>query len=120
MCSFLRGIHLDDAKFKNHNLSTNEMDVSYNVKLSLKELEERLKNAQTISFHESIKESLEGNNNLPEILPKVLFSTNRQQCQALMVYEPPNLLRNLISTESKSTKFKNEEEEENCEKMLIE
>lgn len=116
MSEFLNGLHISND-FQSHNIKINEstfedeMDTTYNVNLSPKELEERLKHAQKIVLCEDAKKTLEENNR--NEIYKVLSDRIERPCQALVLWKPPRQLEQLV------TDFK-KDNERNEERMILE
>jgi uncharacterized iron-regulated protein len=98
MAAYLNGIHLSD-NFQAHNINLQEnsfdLNTTYNINLSPQELEERLKNAQRITLDENVKKSFIETSR-SEIY-KVLANRMEKPCQALVLWQPPQPLKRLIT-----------------------
>lgn len=104
MALHLNGMHLSDS-FQAHNINITDstfeedMDMSYNVNISrntAQELERRLRNAQRITVCDDVKKSLQQSD---EIIPKVLLDRIERPCQALILWQPPQSLGQILSTD---------------------
>jgi hypothetical protein len=101
MALYLNGMHLSDS-FQAHNININdstfeeEMEMSYNVNLSPQELERRLRNAQRITVCDDVKKTLQQND---EIIPKFLLNRMEKPCTALVIWQPPQSLGEILTTD---------------------
>lgn len=84
---------------------------NYNVNLSQQELEKKLKNAQRITVCEQVH-NLE---NEP-IIPKSLLKRMERPCTALVLWQPPKNLTNLIIPLSNEQKKQQKRDVDNYEK----
>jgi hypothetical protein len=115
MIAHMNGLHLSD-NFQPHNIhledevETEEGMESYNVNLSPRELEQRLKSASRITVCEELKKTLnEGN----EIIPKILLDRIERPCQALILWRPPDMLPNLMTVYERKASDSEEEMDSN-------
>lgn len=93
----------------NNRIDTMSMDSDnyYNVNMSPQELEQKLKNAQRITVCEELRK-LE---NEP-IIPKSLLKRMERPCTALVLWQPPKNLSNLIIPLSSQQKKHDDEDDD--------
>lgn len=106
-------MHLSDS-FQAHNININDstfeedMDMSYNVNLSPQEVERRLRNAQRITVCDDVKKTLQRND---EIIPKVLLDRIEKPCTALVIWQPPTSLGEILITDFNHNRDKKMDED---------
>lgn len=118
MAQHLSGLHLSDD-YQSHSINLTDTsdissDMEYNVNLTPKELQQRLKNAQRITVCEQVRKL----NQTDEIIPKVLLDRIESPCKALILWKPPESIQKLIAvfnsspSTSKAAASEHQEQEE--------
>lgn len=121
MAQHLSGLHLSDD-YQSHSINLTDTsdissDMEYNVNLTPKELQQRLKNAQRITVCEQVRKL----NQTDEIIPKVLLDRIESPCKALILWKPPESIQKLIavfnSSPSTSKAASENQEQEEVERV---
>lgn len=118
---------LNDSTVNNFSDYTMDSDIGeYNIPLTAKDLEEKLKNANRITICDEIKKITENDT----ILPKALISRIEKPCTALVLWQPPKKITDLfekevnrksINSDRKYDKFEiDDDDEENVDENIIE
>lgn len=98
MVAHLDGLHIS-SNFISHSTDTTSLADSlmeetsnWNVAMSPEDLERRLKTAQRITICEQVRK-LDTSN---DIIPKILLYRNERPCTAMVLWQPPPKIQNII------------------------